>query len=111
MGDYLIVGVNSDRSVKAIKGQARPIIPQDERTEMLAAFEFVDAVLVFDEDDPFKTIQYLLPDILIKGGDWKEDDIVGSDIVKEAGGKVTTIPYVAGFSTTEILEKIKNLNN
>ncbi|MBW2065749.1 MAG: D-glycero-beta-D-manno-heptose 1-phosphate adenylyltransferase [Deltaproteobacteria bacterium] len=106
LGDYLVVAVNSDRSTKAIKGENRPIMPQDARTEVLAALSFVDAVIVFDEKTPYKVIEYLVPDILVKGGDWPEEEIVGADIVKQAGGEVRRIPYVSGYSTTEIIHKI-----
>lgn len=107
LGDYLIVALNSDRSVRAIKGDKRPVIPQDERAEILAALGSVDAVVVFDEDTPEEIIKYLLPDILVKGGDWKEEDIIGADVVKAAGGKVKRIPFVKGFSTSDIIDRIK----
>ncbi|MBW1997801.1 MAG: D-glycero-beta-D-manno-heptose 1-phosphate adenylyltransferase [Deltaproteobacteria bacterium] len=107
LGDYLVVAVNSDRSTRAIKGEKRPVMPQDARTEVLAALGFVDAVVIFDEETPYKVIEYLLPDILVKGGDWSENEIVGADIVKQAGGQVRRIPYVSGYSTTEIIRKIK----
>lgn len=107
LGDFLVVAVNSDRSTRAIKGGSRPVMPQDARTEVLAALSFVDAVIIFDEETPYRLIQVLQPDILVKGGDWKEDEIVGADIVKKAGGEVRRIPYISGYSTTEIIEKIK----
>ncbi len=109
LGDYLVVAVNSDRSVKALKGTKRPIIPQDERAEILAAMELVDAVVIFDEDTPEKTIRFLMPHILVKGEDWREEDIIGSDIVKAAGGEVIRIPFINGFSTSKIIDKIKNM--
>lgn len=108
LGDYLIVAVNSDRSVRSIKGPERPITPEDERAELLAALESVGGVIVFDEDDPLEVIRYLVPDILVKGGDWPEDKIIGADVVKGAGGEVRRIPFVEGHSTTDILMKIKN---
>ena len=107
LGDYLVVAVNTDRSVKAIKGEHRPIQSQDERTELLAALSFVDAVVLFDEDNPLKVIRHLLPDVLVKGGDWTEDEIIGADEVKKAGGLVKSLPFVTGYSTTTIIEKIK----
>jgi len=107
LGDYLIVAVNSDQSVRAIKGQGRPILSQDARTELLAALSCVDGVVIFDEENPLRVIQYLVPHILVKGGDWKEDEIIGADVVKKAGGKVVSIPYISGFSTTEILKKVR----
>jgi rfaE bifunctional protein nucleotidyltransferase chain/domain len=109
LGDYLIVGVNSDRSVREIKEEGRPIIPEIERAEMLAALGCVDSVVIFDEDTPYNIIKHLMPEILVKGGDWEKDDIVGSDLVEGSGGVVKRIPYVSGYSTTEIIEKIRNL--
>ena len=109
MGDYLVVAINSDRSVKEIKEPGRPIVPEESRAEMVASLGCVDGVLIFDEDDPLKVIKYLLPDVLVKGGDWKEGDIIGADVVKEAGGEVHRIPFESGFSTTELIEKIRNL--
>ena len=108
MGDYLVVAVNTDRSVKAIKGENRPIQSQDERTELLAALSFVDAVVLFDEDNPLKLIQQLLPDVLVKGGDWTENTIIGADVVQKAGGVVKSLPFVAGYSTTAMIGKIRN---
>ena len=109
LGDHLIVAVNSDRSVRAIKGLERPIQAEQIRAELLAALSCVDTVILFDEDDPLKVIQHLLPDILVKGGDWAEDEIVGSDVVKAEGGEVKRIPFVAGFSTSDLIEKIRKL--
>jgi len=106
LGDYLVVAVNSDSSIRAIKGDKRPVLPQDERTELLAALGCVDGVVIFDEQDPLKVIEYLMPDILVKGGDWKEEDIIGADAVKNAGGEVRRLPFVSGFSTTNIIQKI-----
>ena len=106
LGDYLIVAVNSDTSVRAIKGDERPVQPQEVRTEMLAALGCVDGVVVFDEEDPLKVIQYLIPDVLVKGGDWSEDKIIGADVVKGAGGEVKSIPFVMGYSTTDIIKKM-----
>jgi D-beta-D-heptose 7-phosphate kinase/D-beta-D-heptose 1-phosphate adenosyltransferase len=109
-GDVLIVGVNSDRSVREMKGAGRPIMPEGERAEILGAMECVDAVVIFDEPTPRVIIATLLPDVLVKGGDWAKDKIVGREEVEAAGGKVISIPMVAGYSTTAILEKIRNLN-
>ena len=106
LGDHLIVAVNSDRSVMAIKGPERPIFGENVRAELLAALSCVDSVLIFDEDNPLKVIKHLLPDILVKGGDWLEGTIIGSDEVKRAGGDVKRIPYINGFSTTDIINKI-----
>ena len=107
MGDYLVVAVNTDRSVKIIKDADRPIQSQDERTELLAALSFVDAVVLFDEDNPLEIIQQLVPNILVKGGDWTEDKIIGADVVKRAGGVVKSLPFVTGYSTSAIIEKIR----
>ena len=108
LGDYLVVAVNTDRSVKAIKGANRPIQSQDERTELLAALSFVDAVILFEEDNPLKLIQHLVPDVLVKGGDWTEDKMIGAEVVKKAGGVVKSLPFVAGYSTTALIEKIRD---
>jgi rfaE bifunctional protein nucleotidyltransferase chain/domain len=109
LGDYLIAAVNSDRSVKAIKGPARPVNNQDERAEMLAALECVDSVIIFDEDTPLKVIESLMPDVLVKGGDWKVEDIIGSDVVTSAGGVVRSIAFVEGPSTTGIIKRIGDI--
>ena len=107
LGDYLIVGLNSDASVARLKGPGRPVIPERERAEILAAFESVDAVVIFAEDTPQAVIARLLPDILVKGGDWAGDQIVGRAEVETAGGEVVRIPVVPGYSTTEILRKVR----
>ena len=107
MGDALVVGINSDESVRTLKGPSRPVIPQQERAEILANFECVDAVVVFDELTPQKTVAALVPDILVKGGDWPGNQIVGREEVEAAGGKVVLIDVVQGYSTTEILRKIR----
>jgi D-glycero-beta-D-manno-heptose 1-phosphate adenylyltransferase len=106
LGDFLVVAVNSDRSVARIKGPKRPILSEKLRSEVLAALACVDSVLVFDEDNPLRVIQYLVPDILVKGGDWAESDIIGADVVKNNGGQVVRIPFEGGFSTTGVIEKI-----
>lgn len=108
-GDILIVAVNSDASVKKIKGPDRPIVNQDGRSRVIAALESVDYVMLFDEETPYDCIKLVLPDILVKGGDWGKDDIVGSDVVQKNGGKVVTIPVVEGYSTTEIINKAKRI--
>ncbi|MBL7073323.1 MAG: D-glycero-beta-D-manno-heptose 1-phosphate adenylyltransferase [Candidatus Omnitrophica bacterium] len=105
--DILVVGVNSDGSVKQIKGDERPINNSDARMEVLSALESVDFLTLFEEETPEKLIGALLPNILFKGGDWKEEDVVGAVCVKENGGEVKIIPYVTGFSTTDIINKMK----
>ena len=110
LGDHLIVAVNSDRSVRAIKGEKRPVLNENVRAEILAAIGFVDSVIIFDEETPYSVIDFLRPDILVKGGDWAEDMIVGSDLVKSRGGKVIALPFEKGFSTTAIINKINRLS-
>jgi D-glycero-beta-D-manno-heptose 1-phosphate adenylyltransferase len=110
LGDALVVGVNSDRGVRAMKGAGRPITPERERAEILAALECVDGVVIFDEPTPREVIAALLPDVLVKGGDWARDQIVGREEVEAAGGKVISIPVVAGYSTTAIFEKVRRLD-
>lgn len=107
LGDVLIVGVNSDASVRHLKGAGRPVLPDRERAEILAALEAVDAVVIFDELTPREVIAGLLPDVLVKGGDWPGDQIVGRAEVEAAGGRVVSIPVVLGYSTTEVLRKIR----
>jgi D-glycero-beta-D-manno-heptose 1-phosphate adenylyltransferase len=107
LGDALIVGINSDRSVRAIKGPSRPVTPEHERAEILAALECVDAVVVFDEETPHDLIAALLPDVLVKGADWAADAIVGRDIVEARGGRVVRVPIEPGHSTSAILERIR----
>jgi rfaE bifunctional protein nucleotidyltransferase chain/domain len=106
-GDALIVGVNSDRSVRAIKGSGRPVTPQDERGEILAALACVDGVVVFDEETPYELIASLQPDVLVKGADWAADAIVGRDVVEARGGRVVRIPIEGGHSTSALLERIR----
>ena len=105
-GDVLIVALNSDSSMRKIKGEKRPIVPQKERAEVVASLKSVDYVTLFTEKTPIKLIEYLRPDILVKGADWPEDQIVGRDSVLSWGGKVFLIPVVKGVSTTKIIEKI-----
>lgn len=109
LGDALIVGVNSDRSVRAIKGPERPITPEAERAELVGALACVDAVAVFDEDTPHDLIAAVQPDVLVKGADWAADAIVGRDIVEARGGRVVRVPVEPGHSTTAILERIRRL--
>ncbi len=106
LGDILIVGINSDASVRRIKGDKRPIVSQENRAYMVGALTSVDYVVIFEEDTPLELIKWVKPDILVKGGDWAEDEIVGADFVKQNGGRVCTIPLREGLSTTKIIEKI-----
>jgi len=105
-GDALIVGVNSDRSVHAIKGPTRPITPERERAEILAALDCVNAAIVFDEDTPASIIQQIQPDVLVKGADWAADAIIGRDTVEARGGRVVRMPIEHGWSTTSIVSAI-----
>lgn len=107
-GDALIVAVNSDRSVRAIKGPDRPIHPEQERAEVLAALAVVDVAVVFDQDTPHDILLVLQPDILVKGADWAHDAIVGRDIVEARGGIVIRVPIEQGHSTTGLVDKLKN---
>lgn len=107
-GDALVVGINGDASVRQLKGPGRPIFPQDERAEILAALECVDAVVIFHDLTPREVIARLLPDILVKGGDWPGDQIVGREEVEAAGGRVISIPVVPGYSTSAILQRIRD---
>ena len=108
LGDALVIGLNSDASVKRLKGEKRPILPEAERAELLAGLACVDYVCVFDEDDPRALIQAATPAVLVKGGDWPIDKILGRDSVEAAGGKVLSLPFVEGRSTTSIVESITN---
>ena len=108
LGDKLIIGLNSDESIKKIKGKNRPIIKEGSRAFLLASLSFVDAVVLFSEENPYNLISKLLPDILAKGGDYQESEIAGSNIVRENGGEVIIIPFIDGFSSTNIIEQIKN---
>ena len=105
-GDVLVVAINSDESVQRLKGPKRPIMTQEERAEVLAALGMVDYVTVFEEDDPHHVIAELMPDVLVKGGDWALDAIVGREFVEGRGGRVVTIPLVPGRSTTGLLDRI-----
>jgi D-beta-D-heptose 7-phosphate kinase/D-beta-D-heptose 1-phosphate adenosyltransferase len=108
-GDLLIVGVNSDASVRRNKGPSRPINPEKERAEVLAALDCVDAVSIFDDDTPAAIVRRVEPDVLVKGADWPSDQIVGRDTVEARGGRVILEPVERGYSTTSIIERIKNL--
>lgn len=105
-GDVLVLALNSDSSVRSLKGEKRPLVPATERAEILAALEFIDFITIFDELTPLEVIKALKPDILIKGGDWREEKVVGREDVKKWNGKVVIIPEVQGKSTTDIVEKI-----
>jgi rfaE bifunctional protein nucleotidyltransferase chain/domain len=105
-GDLLVVGLNSDQSVRLIKGKRRPIVKQDHRSEILASLQIVDYVTLFDEPDPLKLIQLLKPSILVKGEDWAEDKIIGADFVMANGGRVVRVPLVGDASTSGIIERI-----
>jgi len=108
-GDFLIIGLNSDRSVRNIKGKNRPLVPEGARAELLAALCFVDGVVIFDEEDPLAIIKYLQPQVLVKGADWTEEDIIGAELMKEIGGEVRRIPVVPGISTSDIIRRIVDL--
>lgn len=107
LGDKLVIGLNSDDSVSRFKGPERPLQDQNSRARVLAAMQFVDLVVFFNEDTPLALISELVPDILVKGSDYLTENIVGADVVKKAGGVVKTIDFVPGYSTTRIVEKIK----
>lgn len=106
LGDRLVVGLNSDASVRRLKGPLRPLVPEAERSELLAALESVDGVMVFDEDTPERLIHEVRPDVLVKGGDWSLDQIVGRAFVEGYGGRVARIPWREGLSTTKLVERI-----
>ncbi|MEI7812305.1 MAG: D-glycero-beta-D-manno-heptose 1-phosphate adenylyltransferase [Ignavibacteria bacterium] len=106
MGDVLIIGLNSDSSIKRIKGALRPIVPQHERAFLMASLKCVDYVTFFDEDTPEELINYLIPDILVKGADWKIDQIVGREVVESNGGEVKTVEFVNNQSTTNIIKTV-----
>ncbi|HEX3559005.1 MAG TPA: D-glycero-beta-D-manno-heptose 1-phosphate adenylyltransferase [Pyrinomonadaceae bacterium] len=110
LGDALLVAVNSDRSVRALKGAGRPLVGERERAEVLAALAAVDFVTVFDEESPRALIAAVLPDVLVKGGDYALEEIHGREEVERAGGRVVALPFVEGASTTSIIERIKDVN-
>jgi D-beta-D-heptose 7-phosphate kinase/D-beta-D-heptose 1-phosphate adenosyltransferase len=109
LGDFLLVGLNSDSSVRALKGPARPILGQAVRAEMLAGLAAVDAVTVFDQETPLELITLLAPDVLVKGGDWPPESIVGAETVSARGGRVFSLALAQGFSTTGLVELIRRL--
>jgi len=112
LGDYLVVGINSDTSVRALKGSKRPILPQEERAFIVSNLNAVDFVCLFNEETPLKLIENVLPDFLVKGADWSIDNVVGKDIVEKNGGKVMTINLTPNKSTTNMIETIlKTYNN
>ena len=108
LGDILIIGVNTDNSIKRLKGPNRPIVEEISRAKQLAALEFVDAVVFFDEDTPIDLIKVINPNVITKGGDYNTDQVIGNDIVTQNDGEVVIIPLTQGYSTTSILEKIKD---
>ena len=107
LGDKLIIGLNSDSSIKELKGENRPIMDEISRVILLASLQFVDAVIFFSDETPYKLIKTLVPDILAKGGDYKVTEIAGNEVVLENGGEVILVPFIDGFSSTNIVEKIK----
>lgn len=109
LGDVLVVAINSDQSVRGLKGPGRPLLPEGERSELLLALEPVDRVAIYDVRTPLEVVRALLPDVLVKGADWGPEDIVGSDLVRAHGGDVVRIPLVAGRSTSAILERVRRL--
>ncbi|PIP05528.1 MAG: D-glycero-beta-D-manno-heptose 1-phosphate adenylyltransferase [Syntrophobacterales bacterium CG_4_8_14_3_um_filter_49_14] len=109
IGDILVVAINSDSSVRAIKGEKRPIIPEDERAEMVASLGSVDYVTIFHESTPLELIEYLQPHVIVKGGDWTEEKVVGRESVKKLGGTVVIVPEIRGASTSGIIEKITKI--
>lgn len=106
LGDVLILALNSDSSVRSIKGPMRPIVPEAERAEVVASLDSVDYVTVFDELTPLELIEFLQPDVIVKGGDWAEKDIVGAEAVRKWGGRVAIMPVIEGASTTNIIDKV-----
>jgi D-beta-D-heptose 7-phosphate kinase/D-beta-D-heptose 1-phosphate adenosyltransferase len=109
-GDALIVGVNSDRSVRANKGPGRPVNPGTERAELVAALSAVEAAVIFDEETPHAIVSRLQPDVLVKGADWPADQIVGRDVVEARGGRVVRMPVEAGYSSTALIDRIRQMN-
>jgi rfaE bifunctional protein nucleotidyltransferase chain/domain len=110
LGDILIIGLNSDQSVKRLKGENRPVNPENARALVLAALQFVDYIVLFEEDTPYNLISQIVPDFLVKGGDYQIADIVGADVVQNHGGQVITIPFVEGFSSSNIINKMNDEN-
>jgi len=108
LADVLVIGVNTDASVSRIKGENRPLQDELSRSMLLASFQFVEAVVLFDDDTPYELIKAIQPDVLVKGSDYEEEDIVGADIVDDKGGKIVTIDFLDGYSTSSIIEKANN---
>lgn len=108
LGDILIVAVNSDTSVRALKGPGRPFVPAEQRAEVVAALASVDFVIIFDERDPLRIISELIPQVLVKGGDWTIETIIGREVVEKAGGTVIALPFIDGISSTSIAQRIIN---
>jgi rfaE bifunctional protein nucleotidyltransferase chain/domain len=111
LGHVLVVGLNSDASVRRLKGPSRPLVPQHDRCEVMAALEMVDYVTVFNEGTPYNLIKQVQPDVLVKGGDWQADQIVGADIVRLRGGTVRSLRFASGYSTTRLVETIRRKSN
>ncbi|HWQ81648.1 MAG TPA: D-glycero-beta-D-manno-heptose 1-phosphate adenylyltransferase [Ignavibacteria bacterium] len=109
LGDFLVVGLNSDSSVKKLKGSGRPVVGEIDRAFVLSSLKPVDCVIIFGEETPYELIKFVRPDFLVKGGDWKKEDIVGSDIVEGYGGKVISLKFVDSYSSTGLINKIKTL--
>jgi rfaE bifunctional protein nucleotidyltransferase chain/domain len=107
LGDILVVAINADVSVRSLKGAGRPVISLEERAELIEALEMVDYVTSFDEADPRRLIRELRPDVLVKGGDWSNDQVIGRELVEATGGTVAVIPYLQGYSTSKIIERIR----
>ena len=106
LGDILVVGVNSDRSVRGLKGRNRPILPEEERAEILSGLESVSYITIFDESTPLELISSLQPHVLVKGGDWTKESTVGKEVVERSGGKVVILPFIEGSSTSNLIETI-----
>lgn len=111
LGDYLVVALNSDNSVRRLKGEGRPINKLEDRAFVIANLKAVDFVVSFEEDTPFEIISAIVPDVLVKGGDWSIENIIGRDVVEANGGKVFSLPYVENYSTTNIINKMKSSGN
>lgn len=109
LGGFLVVGLNSDSSVRKLKGPERPVVNETDRAFVLSSLKAVDAVIIFDEETPYELIKFVRPDFLVKGGDWKKEDIVGSDVVEGYGGKVISLKFVDSYSTSSFISKIKSL--
>ncbi|MDD5507357.1 MAG: D-glycero-beta-D-manno-heptose 1-phosphate adenylyltransferase [Bacteroidales bacterium] len=108
MGDVLIIGLNSDESVRRLKGESRPVNDENARSLVLASLRFVTAVVLFDEDTPYELIRLVQPDVLVKGSDYRTDEIIGHDIVTARGGRVVTIDFLPGYSTSHLIQKIRD---